>query len=94
MGQSFPMRKGPSVGSCYSYRNLKFIIAECNGDKRAANAIMWNLPDGRGLGTFFWEPTASGEWGSAMFTWSGSTATANPNDFAIYDQIADDYGLR
>lgn len=77
-----------------SYPNLKFIIAEYNGEKRAANDIMRNLPDGRGLGTFFWEPTASGEWGSAMFTWSGSTATANPSDFAIYDQLADDYGLR
>ncbi len=77
-----------------SYPDLKFIIAEYNGEKRAANDIMWNLPDGRGLGTFFWEPTASGDWGSAMFTWMGSTATANPSDFAIYDQIADDYGLR
>lgn len=76
------------------YPNLKFVIAEYNGDKRVANDIMHELPDGRGLGTFFWEPTASGEWGSAMFTWSGSTANANQSDFAIYDQIADDYGLR
>ena len=76
------------------YPNLKFVIAEYNGEKRAANDIMHDLPEGRGLGTFFWEPTASGEWGSAMFTWSGNVASANSSDFAIYDQIADDYGLR
>ncbi len=75
------------------YPNIKFVIAEYNGEKRAANDIMRELPNGRGLGTFFWEPTASGEWGDGLFTWSGSTANANPSDFAIYDQIVQDYGL-
>ncbi|HEX9620361.1 MAG TPA: glycosyl hydrolase 53 family protein [Polyangiaceae bacterium] len=76
------------------YPNLFFVIAEYNGDKRAVNDIVRGLPGGRGVGTFFWEPTASGEWGSAMFTRSGNEARAVTSDFAIYDQIADDYGLR
>lgn len=76
------------------YPELKFVIAEYNGDKRAANDLMRDMPDGRGLGTFFWEPTANGEWGDAMFTWAGNEARADQDDFAIYDQIADDYGLR
>ncbi len=76
------------------YPDLKFVIAEYNGDKRALNDLLRELPNGRGLGSFFWEPTASGEWGEALFTRSGSNARANPDDFAIYDQIADDYGLR
>jgi arabinogalactan endo-1,4-beta-galactosidase len=74
--------------------NLRFVIAEYNGEKRAANDIMHDLPDGRGLGTFFWEPTANGEWGDAMVTWSGSQAVFKPDDLALYDQIATDYGLR
>ncbi len=76
------------------YPDLKFVVAEYNGDKRALNDIMRALPDGRGLGTFFWEPTANGEWGDAMFTRAGSEAQTKPADWAIYDQIADDYELR
>lgn len=45
------------------YPNLKFVIAEYNPNRTQVNTIMKNLPNGRGLGTFFWEPTRSGEWG-------------------------------
>jgi arabinogalactan endo-1,4-beta-galactosidase len=57
------------------------------------NDIMRELPDGRGLGTFVWEPTQSGSWGAALFDWQGNTATARAEDFAEYDQMRVDFGL-
>ena len=55
---------------------------------------MLQLPEGRGLGTFFWEPTQEGEWGDAMFTWQGNTLRANASDFAEFDDtIRDLVGL-
>jgi arabinogalactan endo-1,4-beta-galactosidase len=76
-----------------SYPNLEFAIAEYNPDRTAANTIMKGLPGGRGLGTFFWEPTLGGEWGDAMFTWQNSTQRANPDDFAEFDALRADLGL-
>jgi arabinogalactan endo-1,4-beta-galactosidase len=51
------------------------------------------LPDGRGLGTFFWEPTRSGDWGPALFDFSGNTATANAEAFAEFDELRPELGL-
>ncbi len=76
-----------------NYPDLEFVIAEYNPQRTQANMIMKNLPDGRGLGTFFWEPTQSGEWGDAMFSWQGGNAVANSSDFAEYDNMLDDLGL-
>jgi arabinogalactan endo-1,4-beta-galactosidase len=73
--------------------DLSFAIAEYNPERRLLNDIMRELPDGRGLGTFFWEPTQSGEWGAALFTWQGNRAFANGEDFAEYDQMRADFGL-
>jgi len=75
------------------YPELSFAIAEYNPERREANRIMRDLPDGRGLGTFFWEPTQSGEWGESMFDWNGNVQSARAADFAEYDAIADEYGL-
>lgn len=76
------------------FPELAFVIAEYNPERTAANMLMLNLPDGRGLGTFFWEPTRSGEWGSSMFTQQGqSTLVANADDFAEYDAMLGDLGL-
>jgi arabinogalactan endo-1,4-beta-galactosidase len=72
---------------------LSFSIAEYNPERRLLNDIMRELPDGRGRGTFFWEPTQSGSWGQALFTWQGNRATANAGDFAEYDQMRSDFGL-
>lgn len=71
--------------------NLKFVIAEYNPERTQANQIMKDLPGG--LGTFFWEPTQSGEWGDSMFTWQGNTARANASDFEEFDAIAESLGL-
>jgi len=76
-----------------AYDHLDFLIAEYNPERTQANLIMKNLPDGRGRGTFIWEPTSSGEWGEAMFTWSGGVAVANAEDFAEYDALLPQLGL-
>lgn len=81
------------LASNSAYDHLDFIIAEYNPERTQANLIMKNLPDGRGRGTFFWEPTGSGEWGEAMFTWSGGVAVANTDDFAEYDALLPQLGL-
>lgn len=75
------------------FPQLSFVIAEYNPERTAANQVMLDLPDGRGLGTFFWEPTQSGEWGQSMFTYSGNTLQARPEDFAEYDQLRSTLGL-
>jgi arabinogalactan endo-1,4-beta-galactosidase len=75
------------------YDDLEFVIAEYNPARTEANMIMRDLPDGRGLGTFFWEPTLSGEWGDSMFTWGGGTQTAKSSDFAEYDAMLPSLGL-
>jgi len=38
------------------FPSLKFIIAEYGPDQRAANDLMFNIPNQRGLGTFNWRP--------------------------------------
>lgn len=75
------------------YPQLKFVIAEYNQERTQANLIMKALPQGRGLGTFFWEPTQGGEWGSALFTWQGNRATANIADFSEFDALQEPLGL-
>lgn len=75
------------------FPSLDFVIAEYNPERTRANLIMKELPNGRGLGTFFWEPTASGEWGEAMFTFQGGRLVANSADFQEYDLLLPELGL-
>ena len=75
------------------YPDLRFAIAEYNPERAQANLIMAGLPDGRGLGTFFWEPTRSGDWGSALFSFQGNVATANKADFDEFDLLRPQVGL-
>lgn len=77
-----------------TFSDLSFVIAEYNPERTQANQIMHDLPNGRGLGTFLWEPTQGGEWGSSLFTWSGKTAQANAVDFQEFDSIAASVGLK
>ena len=74
-----------------TYAKLSFSIVEYNPERRLLNDIMLGLPDKRGLGTFFWEPVLSGEWGESMFNQNGNVYTAKPEDFLIYDNIVTDY---
>lgn len=73
--------------------DISFVIAEYNLERTRANQIMRDLPNGRGLGTFFWEPTQSGSWGTAMFALSGTTYHASPEDFAEFDALRPSLGL-
>jgi arabinogalactan endo-1,4-beta-galactosidase len=78
------------------FPSMKFIIAEYGPEQRAANDIMWNLPNNRGVGTFNWEPTTQGAWnnpGHDLFRRSGSTYTTQP-DITVYDQMKIDYASR
>ena len=68
------------------FPNLKFMIAEYSGMQRAANDVMWNMANQRGLGTFNWQP-------GTLWTRSGSTYVAGP-DMPIYDQMKIDYASR
>jgi len=68
------------------FPNLKFMIAEYSTSQRAANDVIWNLPNNRGVGTFNWQP-------STLWTRSGSNWVAGA-DMPIYDQMATDYASR
>jgi arabinogalactan endo-1,4-beta-galactosidase len=80
------------------YPQLKFIIAEYSAEERAANDTMYRLPDGRGLGTFNWDPTRAYDTHpnhplfSTLGAWNHFVAI--PEQMAVYDQMATDYGLR
>ena len=76
-----------------TFPELKFSIVEYNPQARLLNDIMFNLPEQRGLGTFFWEPVLSGDWGQSMFIKTGNVYTAKADRFLIFDNIVEDYGL-
>jgi arabinogalactan endo-1,4-beta-galactosidase len=59
---------------------------------RGTNDAVWELPNARGAGTFFWEPSRSGAWGDGLFTWGGgNTATAVDGYMDFYEQMKTDY---
>ncbi len=80
------------------YPNLKFIIAEYSAQQRAANDTMFNLPNGRGLGTFNWDPTRAYEThpNHPLFSTNGAwnRFVAIPEMMSLYEKMATDYGLR
>ncbi len=73
--------------------DLSFVIAEYNPEATQANQIMANLADGRGVGTFFWEPTQSGSWGASMFTQNEGVLHAKADRFAEFDALKVSLGL-
>ena len=70
------------------YPNLKFVMAEVDAQAVVANDIMLGLPDGRGLGTFIWEPTANNA-GQALFDNRGAVI---PEKMAQYDRVLKEHG--
>ena len=70
-------------------RQQPIIVVEYSKpDIREINDIVRGLPDGKGLGTFIWEPT---KWrGGALFDQQGNTGS----EIDIYADMAKDYGLR
>ncbi len=69
-----------------AYPSLKFMIAEYSTSQRAANDVVFNLPNQQGIGTFNWQP-------NDLWTRSGSTYTAQ-TDMSIYDMMATAYASR
>jgi len=51
------------------------------------NDIVYGLPNGKGLGTFFWEPTKGGPGGAGVFERNGKTKS----DIGIYPELAREY---
>jgi arabinogalactan endo-1,4-beta-galactosidase len=76
-----------------TFPKLSFVIAEYGPERREANRIMRDLPDGRGRGTFLWEPTQSGVWGASLFTLMNGAYYANHSDFAEFDEMKLELGL-
>jgi hypothetical protein len=73
------------------------MVAEYSAEQRAANDIIRDLPAGRDLGTFTWEPTRFYDTlpNQPLFTTSGvwSHYVVDPVRMGIYDQLILDYGL-
>jgi arabinogalactan endo-1,4-beta-galactosidase len=76
-----------------SLDDISFVIAEYNPEATRANHIMRDLPAGRGLGTFLWEPTQSGAWGASLFTYVNGAQQANAEAFAEFDALKLELGL-
>jgi arabinogalactan endo-1,4-beta-galactosidase len=66
------------------YPQLKFVIAEVADEVLDAHHIMRDMPEGKGLGTFIWEPTQNGN-RQGLFDNRGAVI---PAKMAAYDQIA------
>ena len=77
------------------FPDLKFVVAEYGPEQRAANDVMYEMPNQRGLGTFNWEPTHPGAWNRdhALFDVSGNRHTATA-DLALYDAMKTAYAPR
>lgn len=73
--------------------DISFVIAEYNPEATRVNQIMADLPGGRGLGSFFWEPTQGGSWGAPMFQREGTELRARADRFAEFDAIKVSVGL-
>lgn len=80
------------------YPSLSFIIAEYSAEQRAANDVLRSLPNGRGLGSFNWDPTRFYETHPNVPLFSTGSAWNDfigiPERLGLYDQMAEDYGLR
>ena len=72
------------------YSNLEFIVAEYNGgdsdnhynfDKSRQKTRATVREMNRWIGSFFWEPTIGGAWGSGLFDWRGNDVYANAKAF-------------
>jgi arabinogalactan endo-1,4-beta-galactosidase len=67
------------------YKQPIIIVEYSVPNIRAINDIVRGLPDGKGLGTFIWEPTKWG--GPALFDANGNTKP----DIDVYQKMVEDY---
>lgn len=83
------------------YPQIQFLLAEYNGGVAAStltpgvskeiNLMLKGTT--KALGSFYWEPAFSGEWGGAIFKWSGNTLNAISSAFSEFDEILPALGL-
>jgi len=83
------------------YPKIKFLLAEYNGGVAAntlspgvskeINLMLKGTP--KALGSFYWEPALNGEWGGAIFKWSGNKLNAISSAFSEFDEILPALGL-
>jgi arabinogalactan endo-1,4-beta-galactosidase len=66
------------------YPQLSLLIVELAEEVAETNQIMYDLPDGKGLGTIIWEPTANNN-GQALFDRQGAVIPAR---MRLYDEVA------
>jgi len=91
LGQSCYTRwQGPAAGwkanfddLASRYPALSFAVAEVGFEARETMEVMRSLPDGRGVGTFVWEPTSNLN-GQSLFDSSGAVI---PEKMAVYDEL-------
>jgi arabinogalactan endo-1,4-beta-galactosidase len=78
------------------FPDLLLFIAEYGPEQRAANDVIFQIPNQRGIGTFNWAPTTQGDWNRPnhdLLRRSGSTYAVQP-DMAQYTQMKADYASR
>jgi arabinogalactan endo-1,4-beta-galactosidase len=68
------------------FPNVKLMISEYSTQQRAANDIIFQLPNMQGIGTFNWQPTD-------LWTRAGANYTAQ-TDMALYDLMKTAYASR
>ncbi|MFW5960143.1 MAG: glycosyl hydrolase 53 family protein, partial [Chitinivibrionales bacterium] len=68
--------------------NVKIVIAEYADNHERVNDIVYNLPEGKGIGTFVWEPA---DWMDALFDWKNRRRETNER-IDLYPELAADYG--
>jgi len=81
--------------------HLKFLIAEYSGGTSpskwtpgASRATNLMLKEVGAMGSFYWEPALSGEWGAAAFEWKGNSLYAKEEAFSEFDGILDQLELK
>lgn len=75
------------------YPDLKFAIAEYSAEQRAANDVLFDLPNKRGVGTFNWDPTRAYEThpNDPLFSMNWPAFTVIPEKMEIYEELAAEY---
>ncbi len=69
------------------YQQDIIVVEYAAPNLKEINDIVHGLPGGKGLGTFFWEPTKSGPWGTGLFERSG----ASKPEIGVYPELAARY---
>jgi arabinogalactan endo-1,4-beta-galactosidase len=76
--------------------DVKIAVAEYADKHREVNDLVYNLPSGKGLGTFVWEPQEfDGDNSLPLFDWRSASPSGRHSNarLELYPVMAMDYGL-